>query len=303
MSFILDAIAKSEHDRQQQEVPGARTLALPVGRARQQRPVLFYLLVGALLLNAIVLVIWMQSDRTSFNWFSLSSSDAIERSTQQAVVSDNTPATNQGASVDVATTTTSSKKTLEIDNTASKGAAANTPSPDLPAQTRKSVSPSELLTEPNDGKLVETRDKGADLEGKSELMPPRHLAETKSDEDTAWIHIEPDTLSSKVRSGELANKAPGTQSTGEAIPRGVSRLSELPDDVRRDLPSVAFTGHLYSSNPKSSYVFVDDGRPLLEGQQIADELILHKITPTGVVVEFRGYLIDVGVLQNWSLDY
>ena len=68
------------------------------------------------------------------------------------------------------------------------------------------------------------------------------------------------------------------------------------------LPSVAFTGHLYSSNSKSSYVFMDDGRQLIEGQQIVDELILHEITPTGVIVEFRGYLIDIGVLQNWSLN-
>jgi hypothetical protein len=47
---------------------------------------------------------------------------------------------------------------------------------------------------------------------------------------------------------------------------------------------------------------VNDGRSVFEGQQIVDELSLHKITPTGVIVEFRGYLIDVGVLQNWNLN-
>jgi len=313
VSYILDAIAKSEHDRQQQEVPDARTLALPVGSEPRPRRVLSYLAVVALLLNVIVLVIWMQSDRPLLNWFSLSQSDAIEQSTEQAFVSDNSSTTNafvsdnssttnQIISVDAVATVASSKSTEEIENSASKLAAASTSSPKFIAQTRKTILPSESLAEPSGGTLVEARDTGAELEGKSELSSPRNLVETKGGEGTAGDRIEPDILPSKIGPGELANKASTTQSAGEVIARRVSRLSELPADVRRDLPSVAFTGHLYSSNSKSSYVFVGDGRPVNEGQQIVDELILYQITPTGVVVEFRGYLIDIGVLQNWSLN-
>ena len=302
MSFILDAIAKSEHDRQQQEVPGAHTLALPVGSAQRPRRILSYMAMVALILNAIVLVIWMQPDRSPFNWISLLNSDAIEQPTQQVVISDNTPATNQSTPVEVTTMAASSKKIVETDITTSNATASNISSPTLPAQTRKTVLPSESLAEPSGGTLVEARDTGAELEGKSELSSPRNLVETKGGEGTAGDRIEPDILPSKIGPGELANKASTTQSAGEVIARRVSRLSELPADVRRDLPSVAFTGHLYSSNSKSSYVFVGDGRPVNEGQQIVDELILHQITPTGVVVEFRGYLIDIGVLQNWSLN-
>jgi general secretion pathway protein B len=302
MSFILDAIAKSEHDRQQQEVPGARTLALPIGSAQRPRRILSYLAIGALLLNAIVLVIWMQPDRSPFSWISLLNSDAIERSTQQVVLSDNTPAANQATSVEVTTMAASSKKSVETEITASNATAGNISSPTLPSQARKTVLPSESFAKSNGGTLVETRKTGADLEGKSELSPPRNLGETKGGEDTAGVRIEPDTLPGNIAPWERANKTLATQSVEEVIARRVSRLSELPADVRRDLPSVAFTGHLYSSNPRSSRVFVDDGRPLIAGQQIVDELILHEITPTGVVVEFRGYLIDIGVLQNWSLN-
>jgi len=294
MSFILDAIAKSEHDRQQQEVPGAHTLALPVGSAQRPRRILSYMAMVALILNAIVLVIWMQPDRSPFNWISLLNSDAIEQPTQQVVISDNTPATNQATPVEVTTMAASSKKIVETDITTSNATASNISSPTL--------LPSESLAEPSGGTLVEARDTGAELEGKSELSSPRNLVETKGGEGTAGDRIEPDILPSKIGPGELANKASTTQSAGEVIARRVSRLSELPADVRRDLPSVAFTGHLYSSNSKSSYVFVGDGRPVNEGQQIVDELILYQITPTGVVVEFRGYLIDIGVLQNWSLN-
>jgi hypothetical protein len=49
-------------------------------------------------------------------------------------------------------------------------------------------------------------------------------------------------------------------------------------------------------------VFVNEGRAVRKGQKIANELFLYAITPTGVIVEFRGYLIEVGVLQNWTLN-
>jgi hypothetical protein len=38
------------------------------------------------------------------------------------------------------------------------------------------------------------------------------------------------------------------------------------------------------------------------GQQIEDELVLYEITASGVIVKFRRYLIEVGVLQNWALN-
>ena len=302
MSFILDAIAKSEHDRQQQEVPDARTLALPVVIAQRPRRILSYMAIGVLLLNAIFLVIWMQPDQPPFNWISLLNSDAIDPPTRQVIKLDNTPATSKVSSVEDTTMAASSKKIVETGITESDATAGNISSPTLSVQNRKTVLSSESLTEPNGGALVETHDTGADLEGNSELSQPRILAETLGGEGTAGVSIEADTLPSQIGPEEFSNKTPTTQSVGEVIARRVSRPSELPTGVRRDLPSVAFTGHLYSSNSKSSYVFMDDGRQLIEGQQIVDELILHEITPTGVVVEFRGYLIDIGVLQNWSLN-
>ncbi len=302
MSYILEAIAKSEHDRQQQEVPDARSLALPVDSASRPRRILPNLVVVALLLNVIVLVIWMQSDRPLLNWFSLSRSDAIERPAEQAVVSDNSTTTNQIISTDAVGTVASSKSTENIENSASKPTVASTSSPKFIAQTETTVSTSKSSIEPKGETISKPRDTESDLEAESELTAPQHVAGTTSLEDTVSVRIEPDTLPKKVDTGELENQSPEGQDAEEVRTRKVSRLSELPADVRRDFPSVDFSGHLYSSNPKLSYVFVNDGRSVFEGQQIVDELSIYKITPTGVVVEFRGYLITVGVLQNWNLN-
>jgi general secretion pathway protein B len=302
VSFILEAIAKSERDRQQQEVPDARALALPVGSDQRPRRVFSYLVLVALLLNVIVLVIWMQSDRSLPDWFSLSQSDAILRSSDQVFTSENSSTPDQIAPLNAVDTVASPKSAVEIENSASKLTTANTFSSKFPALPEKTESTRKSLTGPKGETISEPRDTAAGLEGESELAPPQKGFETTSAEDTAWVRVEPDTLTNNIHPGELANQSPGPQDADEVMPRKLFRLSELPADVRRDLPSIDFSGHLYSNNPKLSYVFVNDGRSLFEGQQIAGEVFLHKITPTGVILEFRGYLIDVGVLQNWNLN-
>ena len=127
------------------------------------------------------------------------------------------------------------------------------------------------------------------------------VAATTGDDTADWIHIGPDTLSSETDSGNSVESFQGVQQTN-VMPRKISKISELPGTVRGNLPTVVFSGHLYSSNPESSVVFIENGRPVKRGRQIADGLSLHEITPTGVIVEFRGYLIEVGVLQNWTLN-
>ena len=83
MSYILDAIAKSEQERQQQEVPGARVLALPASRVQQPRRIMPYLVVGALLLNAVMFVVWMQSSQTIPNQSSPAPNQNIVSSQKQ----------------------------------------------------------------------------------------------------------------------------------------------------------------------------------------------------------------------------
>jgi len=300
MSYILDAIAKSENDRRLQEVPGAHTLVLPVDSAQRPRRVISYLVLGTLLLNAILLVIWTQSDESLFNWFQPSGIDAVERFTEQAFAPDNTSATNQTTPVDVATTVASSDATARPDNSASKLAAVNIFPGKLAADAGKSVLTSDSNTGVKNAIPAESRAIEIDPAGESDLTPPRLVAETSNGEDTARLQVGPETLADENHPAELANRAPDTRDDGQQLPREISRLSDLPVDVRRDFPSVSFSGHLYSSNPKSSYVFVDDGRPVIQGQQIVDEVFLHEITPTGVIVEFRGYLIDVAILRNWT---
>ena len=280
MSFILDAIAKSEQERQQQEVPGARILALPASGLRKSRRILPYFVVGALLLNAAILVIWMQSGQTLLNWFSPTQIENKDQGIQQATVSDNASPADPTILLEITPNSIAPEVIAEIDTAASMNETLSGHQSTTPA----------IASEAAEGLLSGL-----------ETVQSEPTATTTGGDTAAWKRIEPDTLSNNARFGQTTEPAQDKQGSGVMQSR-VSSLSELPSDVRRDLPSVVFTGHLYSSNPNSSVVFVDNGRPVMKGRQIVDELFLHEITPTGVVVEFRGYLIDVGVLQNWTLN-
>lgn len=241
MSFILDAIAKSEQERQQQEVPQAQILALPLGNTQRPRRLLPYLVAAALILNAVVVVIWMQSNNSDPGSLVLDKSDIVEGQ-------------------EVQTTTVAPVAAVE-----------------------QTVAEEEQIIAPTPEPLTNATNDSANIK-----------------DDTTWIRAEPETLSNQLRSEPEATKSAAENS--EIKMRSVSRPGELPGNIRKDLPTVVFSGHLYSTNPNSSIVFVDNNRPVKMGQRIVDEVYLHEITATGVVVEFRGYLIDVGVLQNWTLN-
>ena len=207
MSFILDAIAKSEQERQQQDVPQAQILGLPLGDTPRKRRLLPYFVAAALILNAVLFAIWIRSSQP-------------ER-----------------------------KEVLALDN------------------VERIEMPKEQLVAPEPVTQVE----------QAVAEPEIIVAIPESTPDPAAEEREP-------------------------LLRDISSLSELPSNIRKDLPTIVFSGHLYSSNPTASFVYVDNNRPVRKGQRIVGDVYLHEITPTGVVVEFQGYLIDVGVLQNWTLN-
>ena len=279
MSFILDAIAKSEQERQQQEVPGARTLALPATGIRQPRRVLPYFVGGALLLNAVVLVIWIQADQTLLNWSSPTVTKNVDRETRPAIVPE---------------------QAISSDSTESPGATANATTPEVVAEINITAPMNESRVELDNASPASSNERVVNPLSEPETVESEPATTTTLVDPNGWERIEPDTLSNKARSGEGVEPVRNILDTG--VMHKVSRLSELPSAVRKDLPTVIFSGHLYSSNPASSIVFIDEGRPVMKGRQIMDELFLHEITPTGVIVEFRGYLIEVGVLQNWTLN-
>ncbi len=76
-------------------------------------------------------------------------------------------------------------------------------------------------------------------------------------------------------------------SPAPAAPAAIPLLSELPDTIRRQLPPLAISGSVYSSNPGQRLLLVNN-QVLPQGSQAAPEVTLEEIRPKSAVFSFRG---------------
>jgi general secretion pathway protein B len=96
--------------------------------------------------------------------------------------------------------------------------------------------------------------------------------------------------------------APPTAKASEpqAAPKGelaapaarLPALSELPEDLRRQMPPLTLGGSVYSTQPEKRMVIVN-GQVFLEGATLAPELRLEQIRPKSAVFSIRGQRFEM----------
>jgi general secretion pathway protein B len=57
--------------------------------------------------------------------------------------------------------------------------------------------------------------------------------------------------------------------------------------VRKDIPALDLSMHVYSADPKQRFVVLKGDRHV-EGEEIGQDLILQEIRQDGIVLEFKG---------------
>ena len=85
-----------------------------------------------------------------------------------------------------------------------------------------------------------------------------------------------------------ARAAAPTASVPAATEPRVYALSELPDEIRRELPALAVGGAMYSQNPANRMLIVN-GQTFHEGDRLAPNLSLEQIRLKSAVLEYKGY--------------
>jgi general secretion pathway protein B len=73
----------------------------------------------------------------------------------------------------------------------------------------------------------------------------------------------------------------------------VYAVSELPEAIRRELPTVAISGGSYSSNPAQRLIIVNN-QVFTEGSQPVPGVVVQRIEPAAAVLSFKGYSYRVG---------
>jgi general secretion pathway protein B len=89
---------------------------------------------------------------------------------------------------------------------------------------------------------------------------------------------------------EQATAAPPKQLPA-AEPRTVAR-NELPPDVQRALPPLTMSGSVYSPDARNRMVIVD-GRLMMEGEPVAQGLVVERINPKSVVMRYQNHRFNV----------
>jgi general secretion pathway protein B len=97
-------------------------------------------------------------------------------------------------------------------------------------------------------------------------------------------------------SAQKAATLPGSATAREekASEDKVVALADLPASIRAELPPMNITVHAYTRAPKDRLVGVND-KLLREGDTLAPDLVLERITPDGMVFTYKGTRFQRGV--------
>lgn len=299
MSFILDALRKSDARRQQSGAPGLNSPEPPRPNRRRRR--LLPGLATALVLLAVVAVgVYFVRP----GWLPLGSGD-----TQQARVPDGEPASRQaepasdraGEDEQLAQ---GEEITEQPEADAATDSSASADSEQSQAQSdqsrdrrRRRVPPSEQEQVAQQGDVVqdespqrETSPVSAE-DAREELR--RRMAEAesrRSRERPEQTRDEPEET--RQPEPEAAPEPEASDSGAEAgeLNEGVSeyvRAWELPLSVRRELPDLSLTIHVYSPDEAERFVLIN-GERRVAGDEIGGARIVD-IRREGALVDFRSH--------------
>jgi len=93
------------------------------------------------------------------------------------------------------------------------------------------------------------------------------------------------------KAAEKKRPAPREETKMAAAPApepSVGTLQDLPDQIQREIPALAVGGYIYSGTKADRSVLVNN-RLLREGDEAAPGLVLEKMTPSGMVLNYKGY--------------
>ena len=72
----------------------------------------------------------------------------------------------------------------------------------------------------------------------------------------------------------------------------VMALADLPPAIQREIPPLAFSGSMYSTNAADRMVLLDK-RMLHEGDEITPGLTLDRVLPKGAILRYKGHVFQV----------
>jgi general secretion pathway protein B len=250
MSYILDALRKSEQQRQRDAAPLLSTTQISY-TVDKQPALLLYGLVAAILVCAGVVIGWLRP------W----------QQNETAPVKDTTALAQNEA------------KPLQATPVPQPLPQPVAPEPDItkkPEQVipvQKPIQAKKLASAP-------INPAAAQRKPQTSTAPPK-VPERKVDE-AAMPTVE--------KTIPPLDEADSVKDTAEAAQeQKIVAITELPQAIQKEIPAMSISGYAYSNIPKERSVGIND-RLLQEGEYLAPGLRLEQITADGLIFSYKKYL-------------
>lgn len=299
MSYILDALKKSEQERSRGAIPDIKNFHHPNAVERVKPVVWPYIILVILLLNAAVFGVWIyrqQNEGVAIDGDRVTeiTSNAAQRKSnetdapQQELSSVNgAEQTGQGNARrqdQLAQNLSALREEAQKNNTSDRV------TPPVPVKEAPLKAADTTSKEPPPRKNVVFSDEPLTVSNK-ELQ---NAEKVESYAALADVQIVPDKQSQEPRVDQGSGE-------GEILEDKIYDIAELPESVKRDLPAISFAGHVYSSTVSQRSVMMN-GKKMREGEEVSKGLMLEQITLDGVVLRSQGYRFKLGALQDWSFQ-
>jgi len=271
MSYILDALKKSEKERQRGAVPDLLTMQDVIFHGKQKRKTWPYVLAVAAVICISLSAYWLMPGKanrktsdTNIVVAQKAGTEAPEslgeRPIQHAGIQDNDKKdkTLRQANIE-------GEKRLKAPLASAKREEKLNVKED-PKAEQKTLAPRNAREASAAGKetlSVQSAQTAVKTEGHSVASP-------SSSQDIKPIHDDP---------------AP--------VPGKIYDVGELPVSVKEHLPPVNMSIFMYSEDPASRMVRIN-GQTYREGQSLGEGLKLEEIRPDGVIINYRNYRLHIG---------
>ena len=286
MSFILDALKKLEQKNQQGSVPDLMTVHAPVQRGPKKRQVWPYLLLTALLLNAGILTAWLRPWETGEQNAVAQATADIEQQNKSAAASSDRKDTVTGKQVSA----TSGVKDGTVNTETRTDSRESATKPDtVVAETRTDTS----------GKVSRKASLPDKDNNKTEAAQEKTVPEEQAltDSAIASLALNPSARELKILRNQIKEERTSVNAyspeayrpvdNNEAEPeQTVLEFEKLPEEIKKELPDISISGHIYSNNPVSRIVNIN-GRIIREGEDVTTGLKVEEITVSGVIFSYR----------------
>jgi general secretion pathway protein B len=261
MSYILDALRKSDQQRQRGTAPTLLLAAQAAALSPKRPSRLVYALLALGLLAAGMAIGWL------WPWLHEEAPRGPDVSVIPPVAAPRSTETGPSAA----------PQSTRPPDAIAPAPAAQLSAPAAPAtEARNSGTQYQRPNQDSNNALKPVPRQGTDAGALPAKPQPRQQLET-----------------GQPRKTEEQRPEPGSDAVGAAPAPPLPSLAELPNSTRNELPPMSIMVHAYSARPAERLVGINN-KLLHEGDEIAPGLKLEQITPDGMILNYKGQRFQRG---------